>query len=416
MMTRNFFIQERVVSTLMKSIGFTLILFFVFLQSARPQKANALDLNNLSSKFDHLTSGIRIPAFSIARIERSGSPYIYVHGPALWSEGKPLTINSIFRIYSMTKAIASVGMLQLVEQKQIALDDPLNQILPEMASIPILMPDGSLKTSATPITLRQLMTHTAGFAYIFNNQKLADFKKPEGWPYKDYPRVFEPGTRYYYGTNVDWVGRLIEKLSGMDLETYLKKNVTGPLGMSRTFFSVPDSLANEIVSMGRMLPGDSSKMNELKDDRTKNIHPTQYNAGGGLFSTINDYSRFLQMILNGGSLNGKRILRKETVDMMFQNQIGNLYTDPLDKVKGQNIEDPSSDYVARGKWGLAWALDSTGRNGRSLGTAYWSGAANTYFSIDRKKGRAAVLFTNFFPFGHKEARELFYKVENEIYR
>ena len=371
----------------------------------------------LTVSLDQYAKETIIPAFAIVGLEKSGNEFYYTHGNAIWSENTALSSNNIYRIFSMTKAIATVGVMQLVEQKKVTLDESLEKWLPEMLAIPVLHDDGSLQKAKTGITLRQLLTHTAGFAYSFNNQKLADFKKPADWPHKDYPRVFESGTRFYYGTSIDWVGRLIEKISGMDLENYLKKNVTGPLGMTRTFFVVPDSLQNQIVSIGALVKGATPKINELPNDRIQKIKPTSYNAGGGLFSTPHDYAQFIKMILNGGSYRGTMILKPETIDMMFQNQMGELFTEPLDNVKGQSIVDTQSNWGARDKWGLAWAIDQEGRAGvRSPGAAYWSGAANTFYSIDRKKGKAVITFTNFWPFGNKYATDLHYRAEELIYK
>lgn len=395
-----------------------LILFIaILIYSTSFLFAQKFNKKMMIASFDQYAKETIIPAFAVVGLEKSGNEFFYTHGNAIWSENNALSSNNIYRIFSMTKAIAAVGVMQLVEQKKVTLDESLEKWLPEMHAIPVLHDDGSLQKAKNSITLRQLLTHTAGFAYSFNNQKLADFKKPSNWPHQDYPRVFESGVRFYYGTNIDWVGRLIEKISGMDLENYLKKNVTGPLGMTRTFFVVPDSLQNQIVSIGAFVKGATPRINEMPNDRIQKIKPTSYNAGGGLFSTPHDYAQFIKMILNGGTYLGSMILKAETIDMMFQNQMGELFTEPLDKVKGQTIADNESKFGGRDKWGLAWAIDQEGRAGvRSLGTVYWAGAANTFFSIDRKKGKAVITFTNFWPFGNKYATDLFYKAEELIYK
>lgn len=395
-----------------------LILFIaILIYSTSFLFAQKFNKKMMIASFDQYAKETIIPAFAVVGLEKSGNEFFYTHGNAIWSENNALSSNNIYRIFSMTKAIAAIGVMQLVEQKKVTLDESLEKWLPEMHAIPVLHDDGSLQKAKNSITLRQLLTHTAGFAYSFNNQKLADFKKPSNWPHQDYPRVFESGVRFYYGTNIDWVGRLIEKISGMDLENYLKKNVTGPLGMTRTFFVVPDSLQNQIVSIGAFVKGATPRINEMPNDRIQKIKPTSYNAGGGLFSTPHDYAQFIKMILNGGTYLGSMILKAETIDMMFQNQMGELFTEPLDKVKGQTIADNESKFGGRDKWGLAWAIDQEGRAGvRSLGTVYWAGAANTFFSIDRKKGKAVITFTNFWPFGNKYATDLFYKAEELIYK
>ena len=149
----------------------------------------------------------------------------------------------------MTKAITSVAALQLVEKGLIGLDDPLNELMPEMVSIPILGEDGKLFNSAQAISLRQLLTNTSGFGLSLFSSRLYNFK-PESWTYEDQPRLFQPGTSFAYGTGLDWVGKVVEKLSGQDLETYFRENITGPLQMNETWFNVPEELSEKIVTFG----------------------------------------------------------------------------------------------------------------------------------------------------------------------
>ena len=220
---------------------------------------------------------------------------------------------------------------------KVTLDEPLDKWLPEMEDIPVLKDDGTLVKSTKSITLRQLLTHTSGFAYFFDNAKLAKFKKPADWKYKDYPRVFEPGEGFYYGTSLDWVGRLVEKISGESLEAYFEEHICRPLGMNRTFFTVPDSLIKSIVSIGA-LRGDKFVADTVYRVNKAEIKPKEFIGGGGLFSTVHDYARFVQYILNDGTLYGKRILKKSTIDMMSVNQMGDLWIgfDGLEYVPGAN--------------------------------------------------------------------------------
>ena len=365
--------------------------------------AQGFDHERLDVAFRQEAEKSILPAFGVVAVNRDGSGYEFLHGKAIWEGERPLTENSIFRIYSMTKPIVTVAAMQLVAHGKVSLDESLEKWLPEMMTIPILQADGSLVKSDQPITLRQLLTHTSGFAYTFTNPALAGFKQPADWPYKDGPRLFEPGASWNYGTGLDWVGRLVEKISGTDLETYLKKNVTGPLGMSRTFFVVPESLQDEIVSFGDFVAGETPKIVEAKDKRRQKTKPVEFNGGGGLFSTPHDYALFLRMVLNGGSVNGVQILQPQTIALMSRNQIGELHA---------GLRKPRSD-----KFGLGWAIDVDGqKGGRSPGTLYWLGAANTLFSIDPGKGRAVMLFTNYFPALDERAMTLFAETERLLYK
>lgn len=169
-----------------------------------------------------------IPAAIMGYVQKDGTMEWIAFGPAIWGGTDTISKHNIFRIFSMTKPIASVAAMQLVEQGKLGLDEPLNELMPEMASIPILTAEGHLVSSNKPITLRHLLTHTAGFGYPFTSSRLQNFQ-PDHWDYEDKPRLFEPGTNWCYGTNTDWVGKIIERVSGQDLETYLRKNITGPL-------------------------------------------------------------------------------------------------------------------------------------------------------------------------------------------
>ena len=204
-----------------------------------------MEPSQLNAYFQNST----LPAAIMGSVTRDGKIDWRAFGPSVWDGTDTISENNIFRIYSMTKAIASVAALQLVELGHLGLDDPLNDLMPEMTSIPILKEDGVLYNSEASITLRHLLSHTSGFGYDFTSVRLENFK-PESWEYEDKPRLFEPGARWRYGTSTDWVGKVIEKVSGLDLETYLRQNITGPLEMNSTWFNVPADLSPKIVSWG----------------------------------------------------------------------------------------------------------------------------------------------------------------------
>ena len=216
----------------------------------------------------------------------------------------------------MIKSIAVVAALQLVEQNKISLDEPLDDILPEMSSIKILDSDKQIVTPTKSITLRHLLTHTAGFGYWLTSNRLKNWqniKKEIDWDSEYQPRLFESGSSFMYGTNIDWVGRLIEKVSGKNLENYLRENVTGPSGMDRTWFNVPENLHHLIVgSLNR-----DRNTNQLikKEFKTPN-KVEKYNAGGGLFSSAEDYGKFLLCMLNKGKYQNGQLIKEETFDLM----------------------------------------------------------------------------------------------------
>lgn len=349
-----------------------------------------------------------LPAAAMGYTTRDGTTRWYVFGPSIWGTTDTVSHDDIFRLFSMTKAIGSVAALQLVEKGLIRLDDPLNELMPEMVSIPILTEQNDLVTSDQVITLRHLLTHTSGFAYP-NASRLRTFK-PQNWQYEDNPRLFEPGTQWRYGTSTDWVGRVVEKVSGQDLETYIRKNITGPLRMNSTWFNVPDSLKKRIVSWGVR---DSTGLRENPRIPTQRV--TAYKAGGGLYGSPEDYLAFLRCLLNDGKYEGGQLLKPETVQMMFRNELP-------DKVAIE-YEIPDTMSVASRRYldesdkhGLAWAIeDNDAETVRAKGTGYWGGAANTYFTVDPSNGVAIVYFSQILPFNDKEAFGLFRLFEQEVY-
>jgi methyl acetate hydrolase len=351
-----------------------------------------------------------LPAAIMGSTTKNGNKTWHAFGPAVWGAADTIGEDNIFRIFSMTKSIASVAALQLVEQGLLSLDEPLNELMPEMTTIPILNENGELHDSDAAITLRHLLTHTAGFGYDFTSERLNNFK-PESWDYEDKPRLFEPGARWHYGTSTDWVGKVIEKVTEKDLETYLRENITGPLKMNSTWFNVPDNLTDKIVSWGAR---DSIGFKEYP--RIPEQPVSSFSAGGGLFSSPKDYLTFLECILNDGKYDGGKILSPESVEMMFKNQL------PLNMYIDHNLPDgglPANVGQApdeTDKYSLAWAIESSEDEIiRTKGIGYWAGIANSYYTIDKQKGIAIVYFTQFLPFNDKESFDFYRLFEKEVY-
>jgi len=391
----------------MKKVLFTLIMLAVMMacKTEKQEHSSLIDAAVLEAYFqDH-----NLPAAVMGYTTKDGELGFYAVGPSVWGKEDRIDENNIFRIFSMTKAIASVAALQLVEQGQLSLDDPLNELMPEMVSIPILTEEGALYQSEAPITLRQLLNHTSGFGYDFTSARLAAFN-PETWGYEDKPRLFEPGARWHYGTSTDWVGKVIEKTSGKDLETYLRENITGPLGMQSTWFNVPDSLQQKIVSWGTR---DSTGFSEYQRIPLQPV--TSFSAGGGLFSSPKDYLTFLRCMLNEGKYGEGQLLRPETVALLFTNQLPtgmkidhNLPAEGLPATEGRFPDETDS-------FSLAWALEnSKDETVRSPGAAYWAGIANSYYTVDRDKGVAVAYFTQFLPFNDKQSYDFYRLFEQQV--
>lgn len=381
----------------MKKLLFVIIIISIFVgcKSDKKEIIEEIAPSQLSACFENSS----IPSAIMGHSSMDGKMKWYAFGPSVWSERDTVNENNIFRIYSMTKAITSVAAMQLVEEGLIGLDDPLNELMPEMTSIPILTLEGKFVEAKKAITLRHLLTHTAGFVYSLDETRQKAFDENE-WTHDHFPRLFEAGEQWQYGTNLNWVGAIIEKVSGEDLETYFRKNITGPLKMNSTWFNVPENLEKNIVSWGAR---DSIGFEEYT--RVPEEPVTYYNAGGGLFGSPKDYLNFLVCIMNQGKYEGGQILKSETIELMYENHLPNGLTLTL---KGELTESDTH--------GLAWAIeDSENEMVRSKGSVYWGGAANSFYSLDNKKDVAIVYFTNYFPWMDKETYDFYRLFEKEVY-
>lgn len=386
----------------MKISLLALIIYLIVPGFKAYNQENIVVIDDLSLKTYFQNS--QLPAAIMGFVTKEGKMHWFAFGPAIWGGKDTVNENNIFRIYSMTKAIASVAALQLVEKGLIGLDDPLGKLMPEMTSIPILTETGELVEAKKSITLRNLLTHTAGFGYDFFDFRLKSFDKTE-WKYDDLPRLFEAGKRWNYGTNTDWVGKIIEKISGEDLETYLRNHVTGPLQMNSTWFNVPDYLKENIVSWGMR---DSTGFKEFMRIPAK--VQTELSAGGGLFSSPKDYLSFLNCMMNDGKYNGGQILKPETVEMMFNNQLDGF------SIEWGILGRYGGFFDESDLFGLAWAIEnSDDEYVRNKGAVYWAGSANTYFTLDKDKGVALVYFTQFFPLNDKVSYEFYRLFEKAVY-
>lgn len=363
-------------------------------------------------------SKTKIPAVVMGKISKDGQMQFFSKGPSRWDRNDTIGKKNIFKIASMTKALASVAALQLVEQGKITLDEPLDEYLPEMSSIKILNKNNEIREPKNSITLRHLLTHTAGFGYWFTSTQLSNWnelKKDIDWNEKYEPRLFESGTDYMYGTNIDWVGRLVEKISEMNLEDYLRKNVTGPLEMNSTWFNVPEELEDLIVSSS-VRNNDSGEL--IKNKYTKRKITKSFNAGGGISSSPEDYGKFLVCMLNKGKVNGVEILKEQTFDLMNTPQLDKFKTThrhvPVGNVDTKARGDKDNFFDSYDNWTLAWAYEENSTI-RPYGTGYWAGFYNTYFTIDFENEFALVYMTQILPFNDMESYNLFTSFEKMIY-
>jgi methyl acetate hydrolase len=363
----------------------------------------------------------------VVAMAANGNEVIYqgAFGKRDLSKTDDMTTDSVFWIASMTKAVTTAGAMQLVEQGKLELDAPIGTLLPDLASPQVL--DGfdakgepKLRPAKGAITLRQLMTHTAGFCYNMWNGDIGTYLDKTGLPpvttckndALKTPIATDPGTRWEYGTNIDFVGKAVEAASGKRLDAYLRDHLFAPLGMSDTSFKLTESQRKRLVGMHAR--GEDGALSSIPFEMEQ--EPEFHMGGGGLYSTADNYIRFCQMILNKGKGNGNQVLRPETVATMGQNHIGDLNVTKMTTAAPMytNDVDLYPDMVK--KWGLSFLINTAKTpEGRSAGSLAWAGLANTYYWIDPSRNVCGVILMQLLPFADAKCLEAFAGFERGIY-
>ncbi|HLY46402.1 MAG TPA: serine hydrolase domain-containing protein [Stellaceae bacterium] len=366
-----------------------------------------------------------VPGVVAMAASEKGLIYRGAFGVRAFGQAPAMTLDTVFRIASMTKAITCVAALQLVEAGKLSLDGTLPDIDPALSAPKVLdgfAPDGTpqLRPAKRPVTLRHLMTHTAGFTYEMWNADTLRYVEASGTPMVmsgqlaalRRPLNFDPGERWEYGINIDWIGRLVEAASGQALDAYLRDHIFAPLGIPDTGFApTSDQRARQASVHQRQADG------SLVPQPLEALGPREFLAGGGgLYSTAGDYLRFLQMLLHGGSLDGARILQAETVAEMNRNQIGDLPAGVLKSSAPLLTNDVDFFPGARIRWGLGYMLNlDPGPNGRSAGTVSWAGLFNSYYWLDPVRRITGVILTQILPFADPAAVSLYGQFERSVY-
>ncbi|MBL9200783.1 MAG: beta-lactamase family protein [Opitutaceae bacterium] len=359
-----------------------------------------------------------IPGVVALAVDRGGVIYAGAAGVADSHSRRAMQADVIFRIASMTKAVTGVALMQLVEAGKVSLDDLAAKHLPEFGRVQKLVGwDPVAKTfrlepPRTPITLRHLATHTAGFGYGFTSAALRDFKPRDGDAPGLPPLLFEPGTDWLYGTNIDHLGRIVERLSGLTLEDYFQQRIFRPLGMVDTSYILPEPKRHRLAALHRR--GWDGTIVQPPQDPSQPA--TRFNGGGGLYSTAADYGRFLRMLLNGGALDGARILSPATVAEMGRNHIGALGVRALKSAQHDRSGDFTFVADGRDKWGVSFQITADAVPGkRASGSLSWGGINNTYFWLDPRRGVAGVILMQFLPFADPQALALYDAFERAVY-
>jgi methyl acetate hydrolase len=331
-----------------------------------------------------------------------------------------MTVDTITQIASMTKAITSVAVMQLVEQGKVKLDSPVGDYLPQMKEAEVLEgfdADNNpiLRPAKTAVTVHQLLTHTSGFVYEIWNENAARYASSghtEGGNFLEAPLAFDPGTKWEYGISTDILGVLVEVVSEQSLNEYFREHIFNPLGMSDSYYIVPKEKLKRLATAYS-----KSEQGELTPIPYSRPTGEFFSGGGGLRSTASDYVRFLQVILNGGELDGVRVLSTASVNLMSQNHIGDL--EAADSVSSSN-PGVSNDFDfmpdSADKFGLGFLINTDPiPGGRPAGSLAWAGLYNSYYWIDTENDICGVLITQILPFFDAEVLALLNEFETAVY-
>jgi methyl acetate hydrolase len=335
----------------------------------------------------------------------------------------PMTLDTVFRIASMTKAITGTAAMQMVEQGKLSLDQPAGEVLAELANPQVLegfsgAGEPSLRPARGHITLRNLLTHTSGFVYDTWNSNMARYARETGLPAArtgklealNAPLGFDPGERWEYGIGIDWTGRMVEAVNGgQNLEQYMHRHIFAPLGMRDTSFDPRPDWASRTVTMhARQADGSLVPTEAAPPPANREFYP----GGGGLFSTAPDYVTFLRALLT----DGRGVLKPRTVALMAQNHMGALNVRKLTSYNPTFSNDAEFFPGMDKKWGLTFMINTQDTpSGRSAGSLAWAGINNTYFWLDPNKRVAGALMTQILPFADPTVLGLLDRFEAAVY-
>jgi CubicO group peptidase (beta-lactamase class C family) len=366
-----------------------------------------------------------VPGVVAMAAARDGVVYQAAFGRRALADEAAMSTDTVFWIASMTKAITSAAVMQLVEQGKLALDHQIADVLPELAAPQVLEGFESsgqprLRPAKRPITLRHLLTHTAGLVYEIWNADMGRYMETKAIPgiiscqnaALSLPLVFDPGEKWDYGINIDWVGKVVERVSGQMLGEYLAEHLFGPIGMTDTAFKLTQERRARLAGMHARGPDGTLAPIEFEVPQ----EPEFQMGGGGLYGTASDYLAFEHVFLNEGRANGRSVLKPETARLMAANAIGDLNVQPL-KTVAPNLSNDAEFFPGMvKKWGLGFMISTEPvPGGRSAGSLAWAGLGNTYFWIDLDRGITGVILMQLLPFADPKALALFDQFEKAIY-
>jgi methyl acetate hydrolase len=358
---------------------------------------------------DVVTSSPRVPGVVAMVTNRNRNIYEGAAGKRRLDQPADMTADSIFALFSTTKAITATAVLQLVEEGRLDLDAPAKRYAPEIGKLQVIEGfDGKgepiLRAPKRDITTRMLMVHTAGLSYDFINQTYNRLAQEKGQPSVITaskaclmtPLLFDPGERWEYGTNLDWCGQIVEAIRERRLGEVFQSRIFEPLRMKDMSFELTDAMRLKLAGIhARGADGSLTPM-----DFELPARPEVHMGGHGLYGTIGDYMRFIRMWLNDGEGEYGRVLKAETVRMAEKNHLGELKVTPITGVIPSLCNDAEFFPGQSKSWALSFMVnDEEAPTGRPAGALGWAGLANLFYWIDRRNGFGGFWATQILPFG-----------------
>ena len=341
------------------------------------------------------------------------------------SPGQAASLDTVFRIFSMTKAVGSMAAMILMDRGKLSADATVESILPEFSQVRLL--DGFdakgpvLRAPRVKATVRHLATHTSGFAYEFWNANMGRYLQESGAPgilsglisAMNYPLQFEPGERWDYGIGIDWLGRVVEKIDGRRIDQFCREEIFEPLGMTDTAFEVLPHMASRLADVA--IRGEDGTFGEFALAPPSN--PEFYGMGHALYSTAPDYLRFLRMVLNQGTLHGQRIISEAGLNAMLANQIGSVPIPLLKTTAPPITADVELFPGCKKSHSMAFMrFDEDVPGMRHAGSQGWAGVLNSHYWFDPKANLAGLLMTQSLPFAEPRFMSTYEKFEQAAYR
>ena len=372
-----------------------------------------------------VTGESRVPGVVAMTTDRAANIHEGAAGNRSLDGAQPMTTDTVFAIFSTTKAITGTAALQLVEEGTLDLDAPARDYVPEIGELQVIEGfdangEPMLRAPKRDITTKMLLLHTAGFGYDFFNQTYNQLAEEKGQPSVitaskaslTTPLLFDPGDKWEYGTNIDWCGQVVEGITGRRLGEVFQSRIFEPLGITDMTFEINDRLRARCATMhARGTDGSLAPMEfELTD--TPEVHM----GGHGLYGTVGDYMKFIRMWLNDGDGPNGRVLRAETIRMAEQNHLGDKKISMLPGVIKTLSNDAEFFPGLSKSWSYSFMVnDEEAPTGRPAGAIGWAGLANLFYWIDRENGFGGFWATQILPFGDPESFVGYMNYETAFY-